>query len=342
MEGGLRFTVLWSTIDKTMHYHGFDELGLKDCTDRDLVISGFKRNLETIPICVGFFRVGDALFMVGGKSCTRFKRTLEPTNRLWSALPPPDGSFCESWTLCPATMKVKRSVPILVPLRDGRIFICGGTSEQEGWAEFYDPEKGEFEGKNLLVSMGCPHPISCFQWTDQVVMVYYHHGGKGLHKPCKPSLLSYNIVEDKWDKFEENLPPPLYDMGKRNLVYVGGDILFIIDYACLWFVYDLSSRKEVGEVCVKARPRGELVPVMEAFYAGNKDVKSTSWVFYIFMAMPDDNYCDLEYAKVEVVQAKGGDYIATVQTKGVLKVGPFYDIYIFAEKDKKGKEKMDG
>ena len=161
-------------------------------------------------------------------------------------------------------------------------------------------------------------------------MVYYHYWmyGEGLYQRCKPSLLSYNIVEDKWDEFEDNIPPPLYDMGNRNLVYVGGNILFIIDYACIWFVYDLSSRKEVGEVCVKARPRGERVPVKRAVYAGNKDIRSSRWVIYIFMRAGDDNYCDQEYAKVEVVQGKGGDYTAKVQMKGVLKLGPYDDIYM--------------
>ncbi|KAG6432873.1 hypothetical protein SASPL_104462 [Salvia splendens] len=96
VEGGLRFTVLWS-IDGTMHYLSFDELGLKDCS---VVISGFKRNLETIPICIGFFYVGDALYMVGGESCTKFNSIiLKPTKCLWSAVPPPYGLFSESWTL---------------------------------------------------------------------------------------------------------------------------------------------------------------------------------------------------------------------------------------------------
>ncbi|XP_047939165.1 uncharacterized protein LOC125186763 [Salvia hispanica] len=370
--GGQRFRMLWTTVDDNMYYHSFNELGLKDCNDRDLVLSGFKRNPEAFPIDFGFFCVGDALFMVGGMT-----EYLQPTNGLWSALPPPDGSFSESWTLCPVTMKVKRSLPILVPLPDGRIFICGGTNEREGWAEIYDPKKGEFEGRNLprmeypatplrddriFIRGGiceqegwddiynsdngefdCPHPISCFQWTDQVVMVYYHHllyTKRKFHKPCQPSLISYNIAQQQWEYFADNLPPPLYDSGERNLVYVGGDILFIIDFACTWFVYDLSSKKEAGEVLVKGKPRGERVPVKGAFYAGNKDIKSTSWVLYVFMPMPDNN-CDLGYAKVEVIQGKGGDYFATFQIRGVLKVGPFYEIYIFADKDKKGKEKIE-
>ncbi|XP_041995303.1 uncharacterized protein LOC121745454 [Salvia splendens] len=376
MEGGLRFTVLWSTTEDTLHYHRFDELGLKDCSDRDLVISGFERNLEPIPGCVGFFCVGDTLFMAGGMISIgeEEKVKCEPTNCLWSAVPPNDGSLCESWTLCPATMKVKRFPSIVVPLHDGRIFICGGTAEREGWAELYDPEKGELDAKNLSVSMGeyprplnalelydpdkreylpapnpmsmCPRAISCFQWTNEVVMVYYHHllygRGKGRTLDCKPSLLSYNIAQDKWAIFAENIPPPLYgrDMGYRNLVYVGGDIIFIIDYSCVWFVYDLSSKEEVGEVCV-AGPRGQNKQVVEAFYTGNKDIRSSSWGFCVFMRMAGNNYCDLAYAKVEVVQGMDGSYISTVLMKGVLKIGPFIDIYIFGEEDKKGKEKIE-
>ncbi|KAL1565768.1 hypothetical protein AAHA92_01453 [Salvia divinorum] len=218
-----------------------------------------------------------------------------------------------------------------------------GTSEQQGWAELYDPDKGEFHCKNLRGPVGCPGSKSCFQWTDQVVMVYYDHWvyGEESFKSCKPSLLTYNIANNSWHKFVDNLPPPLYDyMGRRNLVYVGGDILFIIDSACFWFVYDLSSKKQVGEVCVNARPRGANVPVVEAFYAGDKDVKTTSWVFYIFMYAPGNNCCELEYAKVGIIQGKGGDYFSTLRRRGVLKIGRFDDIYIFAETDKKGKEKL--
>ncbi|KAL1565770.1 hypothetical protein AAHA92_01455 [Salvia divinorum] len=240
-------------------------------------------------------------------------------------------------------MKEKRSAPALIPLHDGSIFICGLTSEQEDWAELYDPVKGEFHAKNLRGPVGCPCPISCFQWTDQVVMIYYEHWvyDKDWFKSCKPSLLSYNIVEDTWDIFVENLPP-LHGMGVKKLVYVGGDTLFIIDSARLWFVYDLSSKRQMGDVCVNAGPRGARVPVKEAYYVSDKDVKSTSWVFCIFMTMPHDNlgnYCDLEYAKVGVVQGTGGDYFSTVLRRGVLKVGPFGDVHIFAKKDKKGKAK---
>ena len=89
-------------------------------------------------------------------------------------------------------------------------------------------------------------------------------------------------------------------------------------------MYNLSSKKEVGEVFVKVGPRGQNVQVVEAFYTGNKDIKSSSWVFYIFMHIVDN----LEYAKVKVVQGKGGDYFSTVLMKGVLKIGFISDIYI--------------
>ncbi|KAL1559719.1 hypothetical protein AAHA92_10028 [Salvia divinorum] len=311
MEGGLRFTVFQYSFDNTVHYHSFDELSLKDYTDRDLETSGFKENLEeNIPSFPRFFRVGDALFMVGGL----FDDHQNPTNCLW-------------------------------------IFICGGTGESDDWAEFYDPVTGEFAGKELPVTFGCPFPSSCFQWTDQVVMVYYQYwvyNKEEFDDPSfppligedkehhTPTLLSYNMVENNWDIFAENLPEPLYCMDKRKLIYVGGNILFIIDFARLWFVYDLSSKEKAEEVSVEGG--GEDVPVLGAFYAGNKDIKGTSWVFYIFTP---NNYYGLGYAKVEVNQGKGGDYIATLQMKGVLRVGPFSEVYIIAEEDEKGKEKID-
>ena len=75
--------------------------------------------------------------------------------------------------------------------------------------------------------------------------------------------------------------------------------------------------------------------VMKALYLGNTDVKSSSWMFYIFLPNVErgmDNsapfHCNLRYAKVEVVQGEGGDYIATVEFSGVLKIGDFHELYM--------------
>ncbi|KAL1533573.1 hypothetical protein AAHA92_33439 [Salvia divinorum] len=145
-----------------------------------------------------------------------------------------------------------------------------------------------------------------------------------------------------------SLPKPYLEMYKRNLIYVGGNILFMIDYSSSWLVYNLSSKK-VGNMEVEL-PNAV---VIEAFYVGSTDIKSTSWVFYVFMnRMINYQTCGVRYAKVEVVQGKDGDYIATVQMNGLLRVPPYSEMYIIgfeakstrdAKKEllkEKGKEKM--
>ena len=133
--GGLRFTVLTYGRDNAMHYYSFDEFDLKESSDPHLVTFGFKGEpKQDIPIFPGFFRANGAMFMVGGLVCNKddpFKFP-NPTNCLWSAEPP---SGSETWTLCPATMNIERCKPVLLQLRDGRIFICRGTAELECWAE---------------------------------------------------------------------------------------------------------------------------------------------------------------------------------------------------------------
>ncbi|KAL1533580.1 hypothetical protein AAHA92_33445 [Salvia divinorum] len=214
---------------------------------------------------------------------------------------------------------------MVVPLHDGRIFICGGTSEPKCWVEIYDPEKGGFDRRDLPDDILNPFPSSCFLWADQSVMLYYTKISI-KEQVCKPSLLLYDVERNNWKIFAENLPDSKsYDLEKRMLIYVGGNILFIIDQASCWFVYDLSTRKVVGKVDVRVED-GE---VMQALYLGNNDIKNISWIFYIFM--PDVShrygYSDLRHAKVEVVQDKGGDYTAIVQLSSSESWLPYRPLY---------------
>ncbi|KAG6390425.1 hypothetical protein SASPL_148159 [Salvia splendens] len=153
---------------------------------------------------------------------------------------------------------------------------------------------------------------SCFQWTKEVVMVYYDQWVYNEDEyedeapmSCdieghRPTLLQYNLVTNKWVFFAYNIPNSLDEMNKRNLIYVSGDILFSIDYSSSWLVYDLSSREVVGNVDVD---------------------------------LPDARLLKLSMSetlmlKVEVVQGKDGDYTATVQMNGVLRVAPYSNMYM--------------
>ncbi|KAL1533587.1 hypothetical protein AAHA92_33452 [Salvia divinorum] len=332
-DAGLRFTLL-KYFNINVQYLSFNEVNLKDDTHLEVsgfsVVSGGEGVVsEDFPTVPGFCRVGGALFMVGGMYN---EPEVGPTKWLWSAPPPPipDGSFTMTWTRCDTAMDSERFNNLVVPLHDGRIFICGGTCEPKCWIEIYDPENGEFDRRDLPDHISNPFPASCFLLADQLVMLYYHNG-VNKEEVVRPSLVLYDVGRNTWEIFAENLPVHeahgLLEMEKRNLIYVGGNILFIIDQASRWFVYDLSAKKEVGKVDVRIKD-GD---AMQAFYLGNNDMISSSWMFYIFL--PNENYyhtyTDLRYAKVEVVQGKGGDYIATVQLSGLLRVGDHDELYIF-------------
>ncbi|KAL1533598.1 alpha,alpha-trehalose-phosphate synthase [UDP-forming] 1-like [Salvia divinorum] len=342
---GIRFTVI-KYLEEKMQYLDVDL--------KDVPISGFPAVTcdegivcEDLPTAPGVCRVGDALFMVGGRlkhTEVRYGREYcnhRETKWLWSAPAPPiaGGSYTMTWTRCDTAMDSGRSLPMVVPLHDGRIFICGGTSKPECWVEIYDPEKGEFDRRDLPEHIFEPTLLSCFLWADQSVMLYCNRvtieEEEEEEEVNKPSLLLYDVERNNWEILAENLPASKHNYWeKSNLIYVGGSILFIIDQASCWFVYDLSAKKEVGKVDVRVKDG----KVMKALYLGNNDIKNTSWIFYIFL--PDAKrdmkyhptfYTNLRYAKVEVVQVKGGDYIATVQFSGVLKIGDFDKLYIIAD-----------
>ncbi|XP_047958463.1 uncharacterized protein LOC125203974 isoform X1 [Salvia hispanica] len=359
--GGLHFTLLThsskdtgyksSYFNQTMRYCTLSESELEDCIHLDPEMSEFQGLLvKDIPIQYGVFRVGGTLFMFGGCRLEDDPIAPEPTNWLWSVSPPPPHAASPNmcWTRCPTAMNVKRYISVLVPLRDGRIFICGGTTDLESWAEIYDPVKGQFEARKLSDDIGYPMPTSCFQWTDELVVIYYHrwfYSKELFYRPSrdklgedkqhsKPSLLSYNLRTKEWEVIEEKLPGPLPTSDyrkKRNLVYVGCDTLFIIDSTSHWFSYNLSS-KEVGKVKVEGQSKEyededeELV--VGAVYAGNNVSQSTGWVIYIFQ---DNCETCLRYSKVEVVQWKGMDYVATVLSSGLVTVGFFTNVDIIVD-----------
>ncbi|XP_042056592.1 uncharacterized protein LOC121801204 isoform X2 [Salvia splendens] len=370
-SGGLHFTLLTHSsnmdmdsingfFDQTLRYCTFSESELEDCIDLYPKMSEFQGLLvKDIPIQYGVFRVDGTLFMVGGCRLEDDIIASEPTNWMWSVSPPPphvaSPNMC--WTRCPTAMNVKRIISVLVPLRDGRIFICGGTADLESWAEIYDPAKGLFEARKLSDDIGYPRPSSCFQWTDELVVIYYHcwvyskelfycpwySGDLGEDKQhTKPSLLSYNLRTKEWEVIEEKLPEPLphsYNKMKRNLVYVGCDTLFIIDSTYNWFSYNLSS-KEVGKVKFEVQSKEDVDEydyiyelVVGAVYAGNNVSQSTGWVIYIFQLDMDMFETCLRYSKVEVVQCKGMDYVATVLSSGLVTVGFFSDVDIIVDRE---------
>ncbi|KAG6383031.1 hypothetical protein SASPL_157234 [Salvia splendens] len=294
---GLRFIMLKYT-SLSMNYCCIDEVELKDGTERNLEELEFKGNClhQDIPADPGIVCVGDTMYMFGGDIYSVPLPVLSKQIRLTNYLsfaPLPSDSSPVTWNRSPTGMSVDRVNPMVAPLHDGRIFICGGTYIRSSWAE------DEYEGR---ARMSCN--IEGYE----------------------PTLLQYNLVSNYWQVFARELPEPYYE---------------------IWLVYNLSSKK-VGNVEVELPD----TDVIEAFYVGNTHTTSTSWVFYVFLRhMVNYMTSGVRYAKVEVVQGKDGDYIATVQMNGVLRVRPFSDMHMFGFKARskrdaeeqlleKGKEKM--
>ncbi|XP_047959259.1 uncharacterized protein LOC125204599 [Salvia hispanica] len=357
---GLRFIML-KHMPLSMTYCCIDEVELKDGTDRNLEELEFQGNClhKDIPACAGFVCVGDTMFMFGGSIYSipqSISSTQVTSTNYLSTAPLPVGSSPVTWTRSPTSMSVVRVNPMVAPLHDGRIFICGGTHIRSSWAEIYDPKTGQFLSVDLPTNVAkIPLPRSCFQYTKELVLVYYdawfYNQDEYEGRACmschiegyEPILLQYNLVENHWDIFARVLPESYSDAYKRTLIYVGGNILFMMYYSYKWLVYNLSSKEVVANVEVE-------LPDADVIGAFNTHKTSTSWVFYIFIRHVDNFITDgVRYAKVEVVQGKDGDYIATVLMNGVLRASPFSNMYMFgfkarskrgAEEEKKGKEKM--
>ncbi|OWM64198.1 hypothetical protein CDL15_Pgr018769 [Punica granatum] len=71
------------------------------------------------------------------------------------------------------------------------------------------------------------------------------------------------MEEDRWDLlFDCNFParPPKRSCWRRNLIPLeGSNTLLIIDNAAIWSIYDLSSRKVVGDVLVRGLKKDQQV-----------------------------------------------------------------------------------
>ncbi|KAG6409754.1 hypothetical protein SASPL_127796 [Salvia splendens] len=270
-------------------------------------------------------RVGGALFMMHTPKSGRSKL-------LWSAPSPPMpvGSSTMTWTCC-AALESRRLFPTIVPLRDGRILICGGTPQLKSWIEIYDPQKGEFDRRNApkLLFDFSPFSSAGFELTNDLVMLFFPklYLTTGI---SVSTLLLYNVEIDHGEVFNVELPKSeRYSLEQRKWIYVGGGILFLIDQASGWFVYHLKAKKVVAKVDVMVEDKEG--KVMQALYLDNND-QNTSWIFHIFVE--EETQTRIRYAKIEVSQA---DYTATVQLsslpmKGAAKEDPLKEK---EEKDQK-------
>ncbi|XP_042001181.1 uncharacterized protein LOC121750667 [Salvia splendens] len=321
MGPGVRFTVFKFNMP-CFQIFSFEEVDLKD--DTDLVKSGIPvvccdKGIVSnyFPIMPQLCRVGGALFMMQTPKSGRSKL-------LWSA-PSPPVPVGSTWTCC-AALDSRRLFPTIVPLRDGRIFIFGGTPRLRGWIEIYDPQKGEFDRRNIpeLFFDFIAFSSAGFEWDNNLVMVLLLPDTLTSYFPSQfsgPILLSYNVETDIWEYFEMEFPKS--ELEQRKIIYVGGNILFLIDQASGWLVYHLIDKTVVAKVDVMVEDKEGRV--MQALYLGNND-QNTSWIFHIFVE--EETRTRIRYAKVEVSQA---DYTATVQLSCNLGFGFYYDIYVIAD-----------
>ncbi|PKI66023.1 hypothetical protein CRG98_013608 [Punica granatum] len=99
---------------------------------------------------------------IGSGSVTHHKLRIAK-NQSSNPAPPQPGSLW-TWAAC-ATLELGRLNPVVVPY-DGKISICGGVYASESWVQIYDPQKDEFERRNVPEDICMENSSSCYMWDS--------------------------------------------------------------------------------------------------------------------------------------------------------------------------------
>ncbi|XP_031390874.1 uncharacterized protein LOC116203323 [Punica granatum] len=366
-EGGMHFCALISRPFGfgeclTYDYSSFTEADFDKNADHRLItdpVVPHGLQDQPLPDGPGCSRVGRRFFLMGGlqfSSGASKINLLGLSTALWSfdadASPPAPGlrtrprpcpsGFSLTLRFC-GSMELGRSWPVGVPY-DDKLYIFGGLGcsasleHRRSWIEIYDPLKDTFlQPREVPKYVAHMSPSCYFLWdnatTNQSLADGKEHRKKTLfmlYDSNHPRLLSYDVEENCWEEFDPNFPGSRVGNCRRNLILWGRDTLFIIDHAARWSIYDLSSKKETGEVQVQGLKLDGLV--IHAFcQCSSEDGPLT---FFIFMEGASDKETRireyLPYASVRLVR-EGKNFIATVTSEGALNIGDHDHVEIFTD-----------
>ncbi|XP_025668486.1 uncharacterized protein [Arachis hypogaea] len=238
------------------------------------------------------------------------------------------------WSLC-GTMFCSQLSPLVVPY-DGKLCMFWGDYQIANWVEIYSLKSGLWEKREVPDSAlfsDHPLPSSYFLWEDStkspkktLIVLYSFHNNHQL-------LMSYDVKANRWEKVLCNFPPvPRYC--PRKLVRLGcTHYLLIVDFAPMWYIYDLSKKKVVEEVLVDGLEKD--VRVSNIFCCQHSSKES---LIYIFTGHEEEEEFPqfISYARVRLQLQT---FSAKIESKGHLRVGPYYHYRIFAAGDEGNKEK---
>ncbi|XP_057721646.1 uncharacterized protein LOC130935777 [Arachis stenosperma] len=321
----------------TISEANFMKNGTVDLEDVGLVTAQWRlpdgaTSKSGLPFFEGFCSLGLSLFFAGGD--------LDHIERGWKQLASGEDTklWCLEydgsawiWSLCRSMFfPCSTACPMVIPY-DGKLCIIQG---RRIWVDIYHP-KSEFWEKREVPESVHLWPHSCFFWETLIVYSVDHEN---------QWLMSYDLNANIWSPIECNFP---HYRGCRKLIRLGcSGYLLIIDFITNWYIYDLSKKKlvaivhmneldEIGTVtdvfCCHHTSKESLIYVFidpDKMHLEEMDIEKESFTYHINI---------IPYAKVKL--QTDGNFFAKVESKGNLKVGPYwkYNVFGAVDQDIKGK-----
>ncbi|XLR29587.1 uncharacterized protein [Arachis hypogaea] len=287
-----------------------------------------------LPNFRGFCSVGGCFYFAGNARSLLTHNVSDDRyySKLW-CLKYEDSTWV--WSLC-GTMFCSQLSPLVVPY-DGKLCMFWGDYQIANWVEIYSLKSGLWEKREVPDSALFSHhplPSSYFLWEDStkspkktLIVLYSFHDNHQL-------LISYDVKANRWEKVECNFPPvPRYC--PRRLVRLGcSHYLLIVDFAPTWYIYDLSEKKLMAIVHVDGLEE-EDVRVRNIFCCQHSSKES---LIYIFPEHEEEEEFP-EFVSYARVRLQLQTFSANIESKGYLRVGPYYHYRIFAAGDEGNKEK---
>ncbi|MED6141151.1 hypothetical protein PIB30_100470 [Stylosanthes scabra] len=283
-----------------------------------------------LPEFLGLCSLGSSFYFAGGMGAITDEGIIEEfddTTKLW-CLKYDDSTYTWTWSIC-GYLFGRRIRPLVVPYQ-GKLYIFGGESNAAYWVDIYTIRSHHWERREVPSSAIKPDymdPRSYFLWEDTtkpqkrtLIVLYFCCDNRQW-------LLSYDVNANSWGDVDYNFPlVPEYH--SRQLLRLGCNHLVILDFAKVWYIYDLAKKELLAKVVVNDLDDSEIMSDIFCCHHTNEES-----LIYVFME-PDEKVVDPEesphpqsvcYARVKLQHPT---FAAKVESKSSLKVGPYIHRYM--------------